>query len=289
MSSHFKGLMITTLGVLFIVPDSLFVRLIDADPLVIAFWRGLTTGFIILAVLLVLQGPGAFSAISRSGWPGMAYVVLLGSTTPAFVLAVANTSVANVVFIFATTPVFAALFSRVLLAEPITTRMVLTIIAAAVGLGIIAYGSGDSQIASWRGDIMALYVSAAYAAALTAVRRARDISMVPAIPLAYLGSAAVLGIFISPVPDFLQQWPLFLAHGAFIGMASWLLTLGPRYISSAEVSLLILLESVLAPILVWLVIGEQPGFLAILGGAIVIGALFLSNLYVLWRHWNRHS
>ena len=76
---------------------------------------------------------------------------------------------------------------------------------------------------------------------------------------------------------------MFLGHGAFIAAATCLLTLGPRYISSAEVSLLILLESVLAPILVWFVIGEDPGVWALIGGAVVVGALLVSNLVALRR------
>lgn len=67
-------------------------------------------------------------------------------------------------------------------------------------------------------------------------------------------------------------------------MATCLLTLGPRYISAAEVSLLILLESVLAPLLVWAAIGEDPGPWALVGGSVVIGALLLSNLWALWSH-----
>ena len=39
MTERSKGLLITFLGVLFVVPDSLFVRLIDSDPMTTAFWR----------------------------------------------------------------------------------------------------------------------------------------------------------------------------------------------------------------------------------------------------------
>jgi len=284
MNNHLKGLIITTLGVLFIVPDSLFVRLIEAEPMVTAFWRGMTSGLIILAAVLLFQGLSGFSAILRTGWAGVIYMVLIGLTTPGFVLAITNTSVANVVFIFATTPIFAAIFSRIFLGEPIHMRMVLTMIVVLFGLGIIAYGSGSTEIASWKGDLWALFVSMSYAGALTAVRKVKDTSMIPAIPIAYIGSVLAFGLFISPLPAFEAEWPLFLGHGAFIGVATCLLTLGPRFISSAEVSLLILLESVLAPILVWAVIGEDPGSWALVGGTVLIGALIVSNLSALWLH-----
>ena len=281
MSDHLKGLIITTLGVLLVVPDSLFVRLIVADPMVTAFWRGMTAGVLVLVFLLVFQGLHGFRAVFKSGWPAVIYTVLIGTTTPAFVFAVANTSVANVVFIFASMPVFAAAFSRIFLGEPIQTRMVLTMAAVIFGLGIIAYGSSETQITSWKGDIWAVYVSAAFAAALTAARKAKATSMVPTIPFAYIGAALILGVFTSPFETFAPQWPLFLGHGAFIGAASCLLALGPRYISAAEVSLLVLLESVLAPILVWIVVGENPERWALIGGAVVIGALIVSNTYSL--------
>ncbi|MEM7044132.1 MAG: DMT family transporter [Pseudomonadota bacterium] len=281
MNSHLKGLAITTLGVLFVVPDSLFVRLIDAEPMVTAFWRAMISGMLILLALPLVQGVSVFSTIRRTGWVGVIYALLIGSAAPAFVLAITHTSVANAVFIFAATPVFAAVISRVFLGEPIRLRMVLTMLTVLVGLGIIAFGSGSTELASWKGDLWALYVSMAFAAALTAVRKVRETPMIPVIPIAYIGAALVIGAFVSPLSAFQAQWPLFLGHGAFIAVATCLLTLGPRFISSAEVSLLILLESVLAPILVWVAIGEDPGPWALVGGAVVIGALLVSNIYVL--------
>ena len=282
MTDHFKGLLITTFGVLLVVPDSLFVRLIDADPLITAFWRGIIAGGFILVGLLLFQGLSGFKGILRSGKPGLVYTFLIGSTAPAFVLAVTNTSVANVVFIFATIPIFASIFSLVFLKEPIRRNMVVTIFFVLIGLGIIAYGSGYSEVASWKGDLWALYVSVAFAGALTAVRQVKEISMIPAIPIAYIGSAVLIGLFYLPLylplQEFKQDWHLFLGHGAFIAGATCLLTLGPRFLSSPEVSLLILLESVLAPILVWWFLGEYPGEWAIAGGALVILTLIVSNL-----------
>ena len=282
MTDHFKGLLITTLGVLLVVPDSLFVRLIDADPLITAFWRGIIAGGFILVGLLLFQGFSGFKGILRSGKPGLVYTFLIGSTAPAFVLAVTNTSVANVVFIFATIPIFASIFSLVFLKEPIRRNMVVTIFFVLIGLGVIAYGSGYSEVASWEGDLWALYVSVAFAGALTAVRQVKEISMIPAIPIAYIGSAVLIGLFYLPLylplQEFKQDWHLFLGHGAFIAGATCLLTLGPRFLSSPEVSLLILLESVLAPILVWWFLGEYPGEWAIAGGALVILTLIVSNL-----------
>ncbi len=283
MTDQSKGLLITSLGVLCVVPDSLFVRLIEADPLTITFFRSVIAGSLILFGVLVVQGVSGFRALAGSGRAGVIYTCLIALTSPGFVLAVSLTSVANVVFIFASIPIFAAILSRIFLGEAIRARMVWTMAVVLIGLGIIAYGSSESQISSWKGDLVALAVSLSFACALTAVRKVRNVSMIPAIPLAFLGGALVIWPFITPAPVIVAQWPLLLGHGVFIACSTPLLTLGPRYISSAEVALLILLESVLAPILVWAVVGEDPGRWAIFGGAVVIGALFVSNMIALRR------
>lgn len=289
MTDHIKGLIITALGVLMVVPDSLFVRLILADPATVTFWRATVAGTLIFAGCLLIQGLAGFRAVLRTGWPGALYTILMATTAPGFVMAIAMTSVANVVFIFASIPIFAAVFSRIFLGEPFSRRMIFTMAAVLPGLAIIAYGSHGNAIASWQGDLIALAVSASFAAALTIARKLRGTSMIPAIPVAYLLSALVMLIWATPGQAMPSQWPLVLGHGGFIALSTCLFTLGPRYLSSAEVSLLILLESVLAPLLVWAVIGEDPGRLTILGGALVIGALLVSNMVALRRNRLRNS
>jgi len=266
---------------MFIVPDSLFVRLIEGDPASIAFWRGVTAGAVILVGVLAMRGPSGFREVAATGWPGALYTVLLGAAAPGFVLAVSWTSVANVVFILASMPVFAAILSRVFLLEPISRRMVLTMLGVFAGLGLILYGSGETAGAHWSGDLVALAVSAIFAGAMTTARRLRAVSLVPAVPVAMLGASLVIWPLASPAAIWAANWPLLIGHGLFISVATSLMTLGPRYIPSAEVALLILLESVLAPLLAWAVIGEDPGVWTLIGGAVVISVLLVSNVWAL--------
>ncbi|MGP9790733.1 DMT family transporter [Roseinatronobacter sp. NSM] len=283
MNDHLKGLLITGLGVLFIVPDSLFVRLIDADGLTIAFWRNLTSGAFIMLFVLATQGRSAVASVLCSGSAGLTYVVFFGTSATGFVLAVTLTSVANVVFIIATMPVFAAILSRVFLGEIISRRMMWTMGGVFVGMAIILAGSQKTAGAHWHGDLMAVGVAFCFASAMTALRKLRGRPTMPLLPVALLGSALVLAPFADIMGPVSAQWWLLLGHGAFITFASSLMTLGPRYITSAEVTLLILLESILAPILVWVLLGEDPGELTLVGGAVVIAVLLLSNLVVMWQ------
>jgi drug/metabolite transporter (DMT)-like permease len=284
MNNQTKGLLITTLGVLFVVPDALFVRLIDADALTISFWRNFLTGAVTLVGLFAIYRTKTISMIKSTGKNGMIYAVFTGLSSILFVTAISNTSVANVVFILASMPIFAALFSWFWLDERISKRMVWTILLVALGLSVIAFGSSTNANAHWTGDLMALGVASSFAVGLTAARKAKAISMVPAIPIAYIGAALAVLPFTAPLEIIPSQWVLVAMHGGlFILISTTFLALGPRYIPSAEVALLILLESVLSPLLVWFIIGEEPGQWAIIGGAIVISVLFASNMIVLLR------
>ncbi|MDQ2089212.1 DMT family transporter [Marimonas arenosa] len=283
MSDQLKGLLITLTGVLFVVPDSLFVRLIGGEALVVSFWRGAISGALILGWVLLFRGIGPIRMALGTGWYGLVFFVATGGAGILFVLAVSLTSVANVVLIIAAMPVFASIYSRIFLGEPISPRMVVTMAAVAVGLAIIAYGSGENARAHWTGDLLALGVTALFPAGLTAARKVRHVSMVPMVAMGYLAASALLMLVISPLDVPAGKWGFVALHGVFITVSAIGLALGPRYIPSAEVGLLILLESVLAPLLAWAVIGEHPGGWALAGGAIVVGALAVSNTVALAR------
>ena len=283
MDDTSKGLLITTVGVLLLVPDSLFVRLIDASAFTIAFWRLLLAGGMLGLGILLLKGTKPFRAALSTGIYGVIYMVGVGVSGILFILAVSLTSVANVVFIIASLPVFAAVYSRIFLAEPIRLRMWITMAVVMLGLAIIAYGSTEADRASLVGDALALTVSALFAAALTAARRVKHVSMVPAVAMGCVLGAVIVLPFAAPFSVPSGQAPLVALHGSLILGSSVLLAIGPRYITSAEVGLLVLLESALAPLLAWAVVNEDPGPYALAGGAIVIGALLVSNLIALRR------
>lgn len=283
MNDQAKGVLITLVGVLFVVPDSLFARLIDASAFTIAFWRLLLAGGVSALWILATCGLAPFRAVLETGRFGVIYMLGVGSSGVLFILAVSLTSVANVVFIIASLPVFASIFSRVFLKETFGARTWLTIAAVVPGLAIIAYGSGETAGASVVGDALALMVSALFAAALTAARHVRAASMVPGVAMGYVAAALVILPVAAPFSVAPEQIPLVAGHACVILFSSVLLALGPRYITAAEVGLLVLLESVLAPLLVWAILAEHPGGYALIGGGIVVGALLVSNVVLLLR------
>jgi len=282
MNDHSKGLLITLIGVVFVVPDSIMVRLISSDPMVTAFWRSLTAGIFVAIFVLLTMRDKVMNTITQMGSAGWMYCVLIGTTSPAFVLAVLNTSVANVVLIFASMPIFSALLSFLILSERPSRRLLLTSSFVFVGLAIIGLGSSGGADANWIGDLWAVYIVIAFSLALTLLRRQKHISMLPAIPIGYIGAAFAMFWFIDPLETIATDGALYVMHGVLIAASTCGLTLGPRYISATEVSLLILLESVFAPVLAWLVLSEIPAHSTILGGVLILSALVGHNI-ILFR------
>jgi hypothetical protein len=82
MTEHMKGILITALGALMVVPDSLFVRLIQADPVTITFWRATIAGSLIFVGRFLIQGLAGLRAVCQTSWPGALYIALMSTTAP---------------------------------------------------------------------------------------------------------------------------------------------------------------------------------------------------------------
>lgn len=193
--------------------------------------------------------------MGKFGW---LYCFLSGSTSPALVIAVEYKSVANVLFIFASMPIFSFILSSIFLKKRISFRVLNTILVVVMGLSVILHGLRTVDISGWRGDIWALFVSLALASAPTIVHHLKHIPWYPLYRSHILALPLPLLFFINPLIGFEANNIYYLCHVSCIALGICSLALGARYLSTPEVSLLILLESVLAPLLVWVVIGESP-------------------------------
>lgn len=274
-----KGLLITVSGVLVITPDSLLVRLISADEWTILFWRGLLSSIAILLALAIMQRRRFLPGLRAIGGMGLALAVMFSIGTVFFIVSLETTTVANTLFIVSTAPIFAAVMARLFLREAVSRRTWLTIAVTLIGVLIIAAGSVGGGPGSLPGDLAALVTAVSVAGTFTVARRCRHISMVPAMGISGLVTA-LIAIAISPPVALSQADSLYLAAMGLlvIPLSFSLMTIGPRYLPAPEVSLILLLEAVLAPLLIWLVLAEYPGNASLLGGAVVLGALFFANL-----------
>lgn len=284
MNDQAKGLILTSIGVLSVIPDSLIVRLVEVDGMTFMFVRSGLAGIMIALFTLALYRGKTVQAYRDLGRAGVQYGILLCLATFCFIYALRLTSVANALFIVSTSPIFAALASWAFLGERFSSRMIWTTFFALIGIAIIAAGSHSGGQSSLFGDAIALGAAATLAFAFTTARSAKTVSMVPATAIGYALTAMICLPFIDLETLGQSDWVLMILLGAmFVPLGTALMSLGPRYITSSEVSLLLLLEAVLAPLLVWYVVGENPGKYALLGGAIVLTTLFVSNLIGLKR------
>ena len=155
-NNQVKGLILTSIGVLAIVPDSILIRLIQADILTITFWRALIPGIIISFAVMIFYREPTLNFIKSPKPSGLIFIISHSFGTLLFVVAIELTSIASALFIISTSPIFAAIISRIFLNEKITIRMIFTIIGALIGIGIITLGSFNTEPVFAVGDVAAL-------------------------------------------------------------------------------------------------------------------------------------
>lgn len=282
-SDHAKGILITALGVLFISPDTLLIRLVQMDVWTLALWRGSLMAAGITGLLLCIYGrrtPTVFRAI---GWIGLVLALLFALNVLVFMTAVLNTKVANVLVIVATAPLFAAAYSYLFLKEAVAPRTWLAILVAISGVSLLVwdgFGQGTGL-----GEAMALLAAVMLGAKFAIIRGRRTIDLIPAMALSGLILAVIAVPFARPSQVEGEQilWLLVMAF-AVLTPATALTTYGPRFLPAPEASLLTLGETVLGPLWVLAVIGEAPTMLGFLGGAIVLTALLANALLGLYRY-----
>jgi drug/metabolite transporter (DMT)-like permease len=282
LSEHAKGYLITLAGVAIITPDTLLIRLSDVEPFTLAVARGGIGGLMVLALSALWYRRDFVVQLRGIGFWSLVVVLLQGVGMILFVSALEYTSAANVLISFSTMPLIAALMSWFFLSERVLPVTWAAILVSLVGLVIVASGSiGSGHLF---GDFLALLDATLLATFYVVVRRHRTINMIPAMGLGLL-AAAVLASPLAAFPAIAPMQWLWIGLGGLVVVpfGLMLLTLGPRYLAASEVAVLMLLETVIGPFWVWLVLAEEPGIRSLIGGAIIITALFLHGIVRL-RH-----
>ena len=279
-----RGALLVVAGGVCLSFGGLLVRLIDeADGWQILFYRGL--GFVPTLLLFVVwrHGRATADAFRAIGWSGAAVALCMSAGFVAYVFAVLHTTVANVVFTIAAGPFIAALLGWLVLREWVAG---VTWIAMGVALFGVALMVGEGHLAGRLfGQIIAFVVPLSFAILVVIIRRWPQRDILPAVCLAGAIPMAV-GAFMAggdlQVP--LQDALLAILMGSLqVGLGFVLITLGTRTVPAAQVALLGLGETVLAPIWVWIFLAEQPSLLTLGGGFLVLGAVAGQALLLIKR------
>ena len=270
---HRKGVALIIAAAVAWSTAPVFTRLLQYDSWTILFWRGLFGGGFIALFLVLTQG--AHGVRSLIAMKPNAWLVALLSTLGMvnFIPALQLTNVANVAIIIAAQPFAVAAIAWLWLREAASPR---TLLASFVALaGIVVIVSGAAGIADYRGIALACLMLLAISAMTVAIRRYRDSSMVAAAAMSnFLGSLVSIP-FAQKIGAVSQADLVVLAmFGLFqVGLGLTFFSLGSRYLPSGQASLIATLETPLMPFWVWLAFQEVPSIRALVGGALVMGAV----------------
>jgi len=276
-----KGMSLALAGALLMSLDPIFIRFSGVGEFDTSFLFGLFTAISMTLVLKLNDSRGIPAAVKASGWPLLfAGGLMLGSSS-GLVFSIKNTSVANVFLILSATPAVAAIFSWLLLKERVSRATLLAIVAVMFGIAIVVAGSLGASSGSWQGDLLALFAVACLGLMFTLLRKYPDVSRLAAVGLGGLLLAITMWFFTEPGSFSVNTWLIMGAMGlATAPFGRVLAMVATRYATAAEVSMTMMLETVLAPVWAYLFFSEVPALASGLGGAVILLAIAIYTLHL---------
>ena len=276
MTDQQKGSLLAFVAVMFITPDSLFIRLSNIDTWGLVFYRGIIPFVTVLLGMLIIYKLNFFKMLFTSGYHGIIYILTFSLTNITFVVSIQNTNVANTLVMIAMAPMLSAILGAIFLKELPDKK---TWIAIFVTFGAAVYIFYDSlKLGNFFGDILGLITALGLAIGAVTIRSARNKNLVPAAVVGKL-IVALFALF------FIESFTLTKSDQIIVPLMCImcvaipfvLVTIAPRFIPAAEVNLFFLLETIIGPIWAWLVIQEQPSIETIQGGAVIITAIAIHS------------
>ena len=230
----------------------------------------------LIAFLIVTYKKNTINILKDAGLPAVLGGLVMSLSFIAFVVAMTNTTVANVVFIISTQTMFLAIFGYFYLKEKVSLISFISILLAMSGITVMV---GDSlSSGSFFGNLVALAIPINFSILVMIIRKNKNLDMVPAI--FYSGIFSVIyGIILSESFIFTSH---DLLMGFFLGVPQLAfgficITIGSRSTPSTTIGLLMLSETLCAPIWVWLFLNEIPPLSVFIGGSIIILAIILKS------------
>ena len=268
-----RGILQLVASGVFLSTAGIALRLVEqADGWQILFYRSFALSITILLILVFQKRSRFFDEFRGLGWNDCLLAVFLGTGFVAYVFALLYNTVANALFIFSCAPFLAGFLGWILLGERVATRTWLAIGVAMSGLAVMV--GSELAVSRYLGTLLALWIPIAYAASIIAVRRSKRDNMLVALCLAGLVAGGLSAFFVTDYALTPRDLIISLYLGVFqVGVGFTLVVLGSRYVPAAQVGLLALVEPVLAPIWVWMGVGEVPGLATIVGGTIIFLAI----------------
>ena len=275
-----KGSLLAFVAVMFITPDSLFIRLSNIDTWGLVFYRGIIPFFTVFIGMLLIYKLNFFKILFSSGYHGIIYVITFSITNITFVVSIQNTNVANTLVMIATAPMLSAILSGIFLNERPDKSTWISIIVTFSAVLFIFYDS--LGVGNFYGDFLGFITAVGLAVGAVTIRSAKSKNLVPAAVIGKLFVAIFATLFIESFilsKNDLVIVPLMCILCVAIPFV--LVTIAPRFIPAAEVNLFFLLETIIGPIWVWFIIKEQPSVETLIGGMVIIFTIAIHSFYKL--------
>lgn len=276
---HSKGLLLTALGGMALTVDIPLIKLAGGDSWSILFIRSATTFVAGLVMWAVWRWFSPDVPKLIPGRSGLIVAGLYGISSILFITAVFNTTTADLVFILAFNTMFAALLSWVFLREKPRPQTLVAMALMIVGISIIVGSSlGTGNLF---GNMMATMAAFCLATAITISRASgKDMGFTALVGVILPCIVAAVMVCKNGLHISEPGWIIF--NGAIVIPVSFFcLANGPKYISGPEVAMFYLLETVLAPVWVWMIFSEAPSRNSLIGGGILIVTLICHSIWQL--------
>ncbi|GGB02632.1 DMT family transporter [Allosediminivita pacifica] len=270
------GLGLAAMGALVLTPDALFMRLSGMAGLQMLGWRGICLGTIFLTIWAATSRRRRGDLTRLASPAGVVLVAAQFSNALFFPVGIAAAPVAVMLLAVATAPVWSALLSRLVLGETTARSTWVTIMAVLAGIGWAVSGEGELglNLAALTGAACGLAVALSLATNFVTLRRAPDIPILLAIGLGALLSGTTGWLVTGPAAMTEGTvWAILVTGLVILPVSFFSLSLASRHTAAANVSLFLLLETVLGPLWVWLGTGEAPTQRMLTGGAVVVASL----------------
>jgi drug/metabolite transporter (DMT)-like permease len=268
------GVVLMLLSAVTFSSAGIFTKAVSADAWSVIFWRGISSAIFALAFLAIRSK--VRDEWARFGWPAVIATLFMASGTAAFIPAFKLTTVANVALIWATAPFLTAFLAWLAIRERPEKRVVFWSVFALLGVAITVSGSfGTSNLL---GDFLAFWMTLMMALTMVLYRVRPDTPTVLPTALASLVLLVPALLLSQPLRVVPTEIGVLIAFGLVFSVAAIALVEGARRIPAGQAALISILETPLAPIWAFLILSELPSLEAMIGGGIIIAAVFGSQI-----------
>lgn len=280
MTNTSKGVLITSLGVLIMSLESLFIKLTTISPLLFSFYIGVFMFLSTAITLLVKQKIKVKDVYNKSFKYAVLCAFLMALSNLFFISAIKNTEVANVVIILSTSALFSSFFAYLFYRKKPSKNIYVASFFIFIGLYIIF--KEQLSLGNLDGNIYALICTIIFSISFVILSKHKDVNRVLLTAISGIILSTIAFLLVDNVIVDTKTLIILMSMGLIITPISRVMIgNGTKYINASEVSLLMIIETIMAPIWVWIFLKEIPSSYTFIGGTVIVLTIFFNSIYTI--------